>query len=374
VLGCAVERGDVELMLNRLGLELRAENTGWQVVPPSYRFDLTIEEDLIEEVGRMLGYDSIPATPAYVAARLGRKTETRVALDAVSACLVERGYHEIVTYTFVDATLDAQFSPGGARIELANPIASDMSVMRRSLWPGLIAAARKNLAHQMDDLRLFETGPQFDDSLGQMAIVAGLATGMALPEQWSVARREIDFYDIKGDVEAMLQLTGAGEEFRFESGSHPALRPGQTARISRNGKHVGWVGALHPRLQKELDLKQPVYLFAFQANSVLDARVPKFELYSRLPYIRRDIAVVVDETVEAGLLLDTVRKCAGALLQDVVLFDVYRGKGIDATRKSVALGLILHDASRTLTDDDADGVVRSVTQSLKRDIGATIRT
>ncbi len=374
VLGIALDAADVSIMLNRLGMSVEALSDGWRVVPPSFRFDVNIEADLIEEVGRMVGYDQIPATAGSTVTHLRSMTETRVDRDLVCDVLVDRGFYEIITYSFIDERIAEQISPGRQFAELANPIASDMSVMRRSLWPGLLETARKNHAHQADDLRLFEIGPRFDEKLVQTNVVAGLAVGRYAPETWDSGTRKVDFFDLKSDVEVVLALSGQLDEFSFTAAEHPALRPGQTARIERSGIAVGWIGALHPQLQKDLDLRGDVFLFSLRMEESFAASVPKFRVYSNLPHIRRDLAVVVDEQLTAQSLIDNVKFSAGPLLKDVIVFDVYRGKGIDATRKSIALGLILQDASRTLTDGDADEVVLSVTQSLQRDLDATIRT
>ena len=365
-------------MLTRLGMTLSKTEDGWTVKPPSYRFDLAIEEDLIEEIGRMIGYDTIPKDRGRAVSVLGASTEANVELDRACDMLVDRGYHEVVTYSFIDGDLEARIVPERTPITLANPISSDMSVMRQSLWPGLLVTAQRNAARQRDDLRLFELGPQFAPDLGESysetSILAGLATGAVSPEPWDGTGRMLDFHDVKGDVEAVLGLTGSADEFRFVPAPHAALRPGQSARILRGEREVGWLGALHPKHEKYFELRAPVFLFELHATDSFLTSVPKFSQYSRYPSIRRDLAVVVDEEVTVGALREVVKQSAGPLLDSVIVFDLYRGRGIDATRKSVALGLILQDASRTLTDEDADQVVASVRDRLTRDLGATIRT
>ncbi len=262
-------------------------------------------------------------------------------------------------------------------MELANPISSDMAVLRRSLWPGLIDAARRNVAHQRQRLRLFEIGPQFlaaAHGVTQTEVVAGLALGARSAEHWDGAGPEVDYFDVKGDVEAMLRLTGAADEFRFEPGAHPALSPGRTARIMRGDVAIGWLGVLHPALQERIDKKRTAVVFALQLESLAQARVPAFRSYSKFPSIRRDLAIVVEDQVSAEALTKAARAAAGDILQQVVVFDVYRGKGVDSRQKSVGLGLILQDSSRTLTDEDADQKMRSVMQRLEREFGATIRS
>jgi phenylalanyl-tRNA synthetase beta chain len=377
VLGLEVPPKQVAAILRRLGMSVDTARDGWRVKPPPYRFDVTIEEDLVEEVGRMVGYDAIPATPGAAIERLGLASETDVAAERLADTLAARGYSEAITYTFIDAELEALVNPGAASVELANPISSDMAVLRRSLWPGLIEAGRRNLSHQRPRLRLFEIGPQFTadgGSVSQTTVVAGLALGSRYPEHWEGASPDLDYFDVKGDVEALLRLTGAGADFQFERGSHPALAPGRTARILRAGHAVGWLGVLHPELMKRLDKKRAAVVFALQIQGLAPARMPAFRQYSKFPSIRRDLAIVVAEEVTAEAMMHTARAAVGEVLREVVVFDIYRGKGVDSRRKSVGLGLILQDASRTLTDEDADQKMRSVMLSLEREFGATIRT
>jgi phenylalanyl-tRNA synthetase beta chain len=377
LLGLAVPEAQVSDLLSRLGMRVTARGDGWQITPPPFRFDITIEEDLVEEVGRMVGYDQIPATPALATERLGAATEHSVAADRLADVLVARGYSEAITYSFIDEEFEAAVNPGSEPIALANPLANDMAVLRRSLWPGLLSAAQLNLNHQRQRLKLFELGPQFEMSgaaVEQTSVLAGVAVGGRGPEHWDGAVPEVDFFDVKGDVEALLQLTGRGNEFRFEAATHPALCPGRTARIVRGERTVGWLGGLHPDLRPRLDKKRSAVLFALRLDAAFAARVPAFRSYSRFPSIRRDLAVVVDEAVSAEALRRAAKLAAGEHLQHLVVFDVYRGKGVDTRRKSVALGLILQDVSRTLTDEDADKTMRSVMLQLERELGATIRT
>jgi phenylalanyl-tRNA synthetase beta chain len=295
----------------------------------------------------------------------------------VADLLVARGYTEAITYSFIDPTLEALVNPGAASVELANPISSDMAVLRRSLWPGLIDAARRNVAHQRQRLRLFEIGPQFsaaEQGVTQTGVIAGLALGARSAEHWDGAGHEVDYFDVKGDVEAVLHLTGAVDEFRFEPGSHPALTPGRTARIMRGDQAMGWLGLLHPEVQKRIDKKRTAVVFALQLDALAQARVPAFRSYSKFPSLRRDLSFFVDDKVSAEALTEAARAEAGDILRQVVVFDVYRGKGVDSRQKSVGLGLILQDSSRTLTDEDADQKMRSVMQRLERAFGATIRT
>jgi phenylalanyl-tRNA synthetase beta chain len=329
----------------------------------------------------MIGYDEIPSTPGRVRGVLGRATESRVPAERVADLLAARGYSEVVTYSFIDADLEAAVNPGVTPVSLANPIASDMAVLRRSLWPGLIGAARQNLSHQRARLKLFEVGPQFEaqgDGVRQTAVVAGIALGSRTPEHWEGSSSDLDFYDVKADIEALLRGTGRSEEFAFVAATHPALRRGRTASIVVDGATVGWLGALHPSLQGKLERPQHrtagAIVFALQLDAVFAAHVPAFRTYSKFPSIRRDLAVVVDEQTSAAALEKVARDAAGERLQQLLVFDVYRGTGVDSRRKSIGLGLILQDVSRTLTDADADQTMQTVMLRLERELGAKIRT
>jgi phenylalanyl-tRNA synthetase beta chain len=377
VLGVDVPAKRVGKILERLEMKVKPAAAGWRVTPPSFRFDVAIEEDLIEEVGRMFGYDAIPSTPGEAVERLGIASEQAVEAGEIADVLAARGYAEAITYSFVDPALDALVEPRSPAVELANPIASDMGVLRQSLWPGLINAARLNVAHQRQRLRLFELGPQFaaaEQGVAETTVVAGIALGTRGPEHWDGAGPEVDYFDVKGDVEAVLRLTGAAAEFRFEPATHPALSPGRTAKILRGDRTVGWLGVLHPELAKRIDKKRGAVVFTLQLEGLTPAVMPAFKRYSRFPSIRRDLAIVVGEDVSAEALTKVVRRAAGEILQHVVVFDVYRGEGVDSRRKSIGLGLILQDASRTLTDEDADQKTRSVIRQLEQEFGATIRT
>ncbi|HEX6998795.1 MAG TPA: phenylalanine--tRNA ligase subunit beta [Gammaproteobacteria bacterium] len=377
LLGMPLEDGEVEEALRRLQMRVTPRDEGWLVVPPSFRFDVAIEEDLVEEVGRVVGYDRIPQTPALVEEAPASAGESRVALDRQIDLLAARGYHEVITYGFVDPELDALVTPESPQVEVANPISADLAVMRQSLWPGLLLAARQNLHRQQTRLKLMEAGTVFalrGERVHERQAIAGVAAGERRAEHWDGAAEEVDFYDVKGDVEALLALTGRAEEFRFEPAQHPALTPGRTARITAGGETAGWLGVLHPQIQKRLDLRRPAVLFTLDLDAAGAARKPASRPYSRFPFVRRDLAVVVDEQVPAERLVQIALDAGGRLVQRVVVFDVYRGPGVDSGRKSVALGLILQDAYRTLTDADADDTVRSVTQRLARELGARIRT
>jgi phenylalanyl-tRNA synthetase beta chain len=349
----------------------------WQVTPPNFRFDLNIEEDLIEEVARMIGYDNIPITPELSSGHLGTATEKSTREDRLVDLLAARGYSEIISYSFVDEELENSINPGAEILRLANPISEDLSVLRRSLWPGLLKTVSQNMSRQQNRMRLFEIGKQFLSSAGkikEIPVLAGLVTGTRWPEHWDLKTTSSDFFDVKADVEAIFKLTGMLEKLRFIAAEHPALRPGQTARVELGGKNIGWLGALHPVIEQQLEIRTNVVLFSLRLNETLQSAIPNFQAYSKFPSVRRDIALLVDENVSVDRILDSVREKAGEMLRNVIIFDVYRGSRIDSSLKSIALGLILQDTSRTLTDADADTLVMSVTEHLGCVHGATVRT
>jgi len=377
VLGQALPPQIVERSLELLGMGVTADGgNAWHVTPPSFRFDLEIEEDLIEEVARLVGYDNIPAAPEYGVSTLGRASEDEIDGDAFADLLVTRGYAEIISYSFIDAALGDLINPGAPPERLANPISSDLNVMRRSLWPGLLSTAAQNLSRQQERLRLFEIGPQFEvgvEDTTESMVVAGLACGARWPEHWGQTSDEIDFFDVKNDVEALVDLGRRSSELRFLAAEHPALRPGRAARVELGGTEAGWMGELHPVAQRAFDLKKTPILFALRVESLTKALLPAYQSYSKFPSLRRDLAVVVANDVEAERVVACVRDAAGSSLQNVNIFDVYRGPGIDSSRKSIGLGLILQDSYRTLTDEDADRTVAAVVEHLKSELGATIR-
>jgi phenylalanyl-tRNA synthetase beta chain len=261
-------------------------------------------------------------------------------------------------------------------LALANPISADLAAMRTSLWPGLLNALRYNQNRQEERIRLFEFGLRFlpqDRGLAQDPMLAGIASGPAYPEQWGLATRPVDFFDVKRDVEALLALTGCAAQFRFSRSEHPALHPGQSAAMSRDGEVIGQLGLLHPALQRELDITGAVVLFELQFLALTAGRVPAFRELSRFPAVRRDLAIVVAEAVSVDAIRGCLAEASGELLEDVRLFDVYRGKGIDRGRKSVALGLTLREPSRTLTDGEVNGVMERMLSRLQADLGATLR-
>jgi phenylalanyl-tRNA synthetase beta chain len=375
ILGTVVAPRDVQRVLQSLGLAVRNTRDGWQVVPPSYRFDLNIEADIIEEVARITGYAGIPARLPELAVSAPETPESRVEPRRLRAFLVDRDYQEVVTYSFVDPALQQLIEPSLAPLALANPISADMAVMRTMLWPGLLQTIRYNLNRQQSRLRLFEMGRRFRPSaagLAEETVVSGAIRGALADEQWGMSERQVDFYDIKGDIEALLALTGRSERFHFVPATHPALHPGQTAAIHFDEAPVGWVGTLHPGLQARLEVGT-VVLFELALAPLTERKVPAFADISRFPAVRRDLAVVVPEDTVAQQVIDSIRKVAGNLLVNLQLFDVYRGEGIDSGRKSLALGLTFQDSSRTLREAEVDTLKMQVVAALESEFGAQLR-
>jgi phenylalanyl-tRNA synthetase beta chain len=372
LLGTTIADADVTRTLESLGMRVVAGADGWLVTPPPHRFDISIEPDLIEELARIVGFEAIAESPAIVAQNVRALAEEAPVEIQALEILAARGYQEAITYAFVDPTLQAKLFPGAKTPVLANAISAEMSVMRTSLWPGLIKAASENLRRQQDRVRLFEHGAKFGIGV-EIDLLAGIAAGARRPEQWGAKTQPVDFYDVKADLEALFARTGAADEFEFRADALPCLHPGRSAQITRRGKTVGWIGELHPELVREFDFTYAPILFEIEYIAGLVAKMPRFEEISRFPRVRRDLAVVVDEKVSLRQLHERVTFAASSLLRDIRVFDVFRGPGIEAGRKSVALGLIFQDNSRTLADEDADRLLAAIRADLVATLGAGFR-
>ena len=396
VLGMALSAVEVANGLRWLGMEVTEAEGGWSVTPPTHRFDVAIEEDLIEEVVRLAGYDQVPAEEVEGTVRPGGDPEAGVPVSRLRRALVDRGYQEAVTYSFVDPALQSLLDPETPPIRLANPISSELSVMRTHLWMGLCGALVRNANRQERRVRLFETGlrfrrdPKLTARIGDVAgwgdrgrdqvadvdqerCIAAAAMGPAHPEQWGSADRDVDFFDLKSDVEALLGLTGQPERFSFAPFVHPALHPAQTAEIRDGGEPVGLIGALHPSVRRQLGLPAPAFVFEIALAPLATARLPAYAPVSRYPSVRRDLAVLLDEGIAVERLLGVIRRDAPATLNDVVVFDLYRGEGIGAGRKSIAIGLTFRSDSRTLDDTEVDGLVEAIVAGLEAELGAALR-
>ncbi|MBS0416289.1 MAG: phenylalanine--tRNA ligase subunit beta [Proteobacteria bacterium] len=380
LLGVGLPDERIAATLSALQMKVVANTEGWVVTPPPHRFDITIEADLIEEVARIIGYQAIPEADAIGPQVFRPSPEERAGEHVIVEALAMRGYEEAITFAFVDPTLQKKLFPDVDGLPLANPIASDLAVMRVSLWPGLLRAALENQRRQQDRVRLFEHGAKFaveNGGIREIDSLAGVATGTRLPEQWGIPRETrvpVDFYDVKADLQALFTATGLGDSIVFEApkAGLACLHPGRTARILRHGREVGWLGELHPSWVKELDFSQAPVLFELEMDG-LGVEKPQYREISRFPQVRRDLAVVVDETVALSALAERVRLSASSLLCELRIFDVYRGPGVEAGRKSVALGLIFQDISRTLTDEDVEQAIASIVTDLRTSLNAKIR-
>ena len=375
VLALELPKADITDMLTRLGMGVTETEAGWSVDVPSYRFDISIEPDLIEEIARIYGYNNLPVSTPMAALDLVMKDETQTPEQIIKQYWVNRGYQEAITYSFVDPKVQKLIDPEIDGLALANPISADMGVMRTNLWVGLIKAAEHNLNRQQDTVRLFETGLRFvpeDGCLTQDPVISGLICGSRISKGWTNQAEKVDFYDLKGDVEEMLGLGGQAD-VSFEVGSHSALHPGQCASVVKNGKQIGVMGALHPELQKQLGIKTPLFVFELLLADVMQGVLPGFESVSKFPEVARDLAFVVQESIQWSQVENIIREKAGEQLIEVTLFDVYRGQGIENGSKSLALGLTWQDPSRTLNDEEITSWVDSIVLGLAEGIDAQLR-
>ncbi len=376
VLGVAIEATRIEDMLARLGMEVTTheDGRGWTVLTPSWRFDLEREEDLIEEVARLYGYDRLPSRLPASTLATPLQPEARISQRRLADELVDRGYREVIAYSFVDPSIQALVDPDQATLKLANPLSSEQTDMRTSLWPGLLTTARYNLNRQVSRLRLFEMGQRFvtrDSGLAQESVLSGLVLGSAEPAHWDRPARAVDFFDLKGDVEALLASTRG--EIAFRAAVHPALHPGQSAEVLRDGSRCGWLGRLHPGLARKLELPAHLYLFELELAAIVRAKVPGFEEMSDQPAVRRDLAFIVAEEVPAAELTASARRACDETLRDVRVFDVYQGDKMEKGCKSLALGLTFQDRSSTLGEAEINERVDAIVSQLKQEFNAVLR-
>jgi phenylalanyl-tRNA synthetase beta chain len=376
LLGRSIDDATVVDVLTRLGMDVEVMDGGWTVTPPSYRFDIAIEEDLIEELARVVGFDAMPTRSVQATSDVHQRPEATVLMEYLQQVLIERGYQEAITFSFVDSTLQSQMLPDVESLPLSNPISSDMAHMRTSLWPGLLGAVLYNLNRQADRVRLFETGLRFqviDGELAQTPMMAGAIIGPAAPEQWGAPARDADFFDLKGDIEALVARCGDASEFTFEAGAHSALHPGQTASIVADGAIVGHLGALHPAIAVAQKIRGTLLFFEVELDALTRRSVPAFKHLSRYPAVRRDLSIIVDEGVSMNAVEKCVGQCAPDMLKNLGLFDVYRGEGIDSGRKSLSLQLTFQADSRTLNDEEIDMAENDIVHGLQAQLGAVLR-
>ena len=374
LLGYGVDDEFMAQVFARLNCAVKRDTGALRVTPPSWRFDLAIEEDFVEEVARVHGYEHVPAqAPRSSIAMLACSEDSRSRHD-VKRAAAALGYQEVINYSFVSSQWEADFAGNAAAVRLANPIASTLDVMRSSLVGGLVAVVKSNLNRGEERVRLFEMGRCFlgegPEPQQQPERLAAITYGGRLPEQWAEKTPAADFYDAKGDLVAIAGTV----RLDFRPGSHPACHPGRCARVWVDEREVGVVGELHPRWQQKYELPVAPVLFEIDTAVLLAGRAPRFSGLSRLPTVRRDLAVVVAETVPAGAILEAVRAVVPACVREVEIFDQYRGKGVDAGRKSLAFRIVIQDTARTLTDAEVEEIVGSVRQLLSQKFNALPRT
>ncbi len=379
VLGIHIEAAEVTEILQRLDFVVTATEQGWDVIVPSFRFDIRIEEDLIEEVARIYGYHRIQAAAPAAQLRMIPRREGNLTTDQLKRVLIDRGYQEAITYSFVDPKHQAMLFDEVAALTLPFPISVEMSSMRVSLWPGLIGAVAHNQKRQQQCLAFCETGLRFipdanaENGVVQQPMIGGIRAGKAYPEHWQEGERHVDFYDIKGDVEALLALTGKADEFRFVADQHSALHPGQSAAIFKGDKLVGYIGAIHPQYEKALGLSGRTFVFELELAAVTERSIPVAQAVSKYPSIQRDLAIVVKATIPAGEIFTAIENIGVNHLVDLHLFDVYQGAGVAEGYRSLALSLTLQHPERTLEDNEINAAVKTVVEMLTSEFGATLR-
>jgi phenylalanyl-tRNA synthetase beta chain len=376
LLGTSITNRQMISSLRRLAMQVKGNSDTIRVTAPSYRFDISIEADLIEEVARVTGYEKIPECAPLARLQPGAGDEKTLPLRRLQATMTDRNYQEVITYSFIDRAMHDLFSPDSSPVELENPIASDMSVMRASLWPGLIKTMQYNFNRQIRDLKLFETGRAFVQkrkNLLQHRYISGLLTGNAENRSWANEQREVDFFDVKGDVEALISLTGRKKAFSFKSFEHPVLHPGQSAIVVDNNEQIGLMGRLHPAIEASLSLEQAVYLFEIRIDNLMQSQIPAYDDFSRFPSVQRDIALVIASKIPASEVIRSIKSHAGNLLVKLELFDQYQGKHIDFGKKSLAFTLTLQHSSRTLRDSETENLMQNVIRGVQVDLDAQLR-
>jgi len=373
LLGVKLDGIQVGDLLRRLRFEFAVTGGEFRVTPPSHRFDIAIEEDVIEELARIYGYDRIPAMLPAAPHVMLPVPEAKRDLASIRRQLVARDYQEIVSYSFVDSAWEADFAGNAAPVRLANPISSEMSVMRSTLAGSLVGCLVQNLGRKQARVRLFEVGRCFmtEASGGhrQPVRIGGISYGDARHEQWGLKSRRADFYDIKSDVEALL----APREGEFRPAEHPALHPGRSARIAVDGVDAGWIGELHPRWQRKYDLPLAPVLFELDYDAIAERGLPAYKETSKFPLVRRDIAAIVDERIGHGEILEGLRRQPPPFVVEIALFDIYRGTGVEEGKKSLAFSVLLQDTRKTLTDAEVESAVSELRQILQQRFNAKLR-
>lgn len=379
LIGHFIESKRITDILIRLGCEVVTKENSWQVKAPSWRFDIQIEEDLVEEIARIYGYNNIPNEYLKIQMIMHPNSETQIPLSRFKSILVDHGYQEAVTYSFVDPKIQSLLHPKQTAILLPNPISSEMSAMRLSLWSGLLSAVIYNQNRQQQRIRLFETGLRFvpDDcaefGIRQETMLAGVITGNLYDEHWDIKKRTVDFFDLKGDVETLLALSGLTDKIKYKKSDNPALHPGQNAAIYINDEQIGYLGVIHPEIEKKLGLNVKTLVFELILDKISNRKILEAQEISKYPANRRDIAIIVDSDVCAADVLSVCKSAGGEQLLDVNLFDMYQGDNIKSGQKSLAISLILQDKTRTLEDEDITKIVSKCIVALQNRFKAFLR-
>ncbi|KLV03454.1 phenylalanine--tRNA ligase [Photobacterium aquae] len=379
LLGHHIADSDVVEILERLGMTVETTAEGWEAVAPTWRFDIAIEQDLVEEVGRIYGYDNIPNQSPVAALSMNDHKEADLPLKRVRNLLVDRGYQEAITYSFVEPEQQKLVVPGVEPLILPFPISAEMSAMRLGLIQGLLNTVVHNQKRQQPRVRLFEYGLRFipcetaENGMRQEPMLAGVIAGTRSEEHWDIETNTVDFFDLKGDLEAILELSANEKAYSFAAVKHPALHPGQSAAIIVDGKEVGVIGTVHPELERKFGLNGRTIVFEIEWSAINTKVIPEAVALSKFPANRRDIAVVVNEGVAAGDVVEACLANGGELLKDVNLFDVYRGKGVEEGNKSLAIALTLQSAERTLEEADIAAAVEAIVAELASRFGASLR-
>ncbi|HAS6338851.1 TPA: phenylalanine--tRNA ligase subunit beta [Vibrio vulnificus] len=379
LLGHHIADSDVVEILERLGMTVETTAEGWVAVAPTWRFDIAIEQDLVEEVGRIYGYDNIPNQNPAAALKMHDHQEANIPLKRVRDLLVDRGYHEAITYSFVEPEQQKLVVPGVDALILPNPISAEMSAMRLGLIQGLLNTVVHNQKRQQPRVRLFEYGLRFipcdtaENGMRQEPMLAGVIAGTRSEEHWNIDTNTVDFFDLKGDVEAILELSANDKAYSFVAAKHPALHPGQSAAIVVDDKEIGVIGTVHPELERKFGLNGRTIVFEIEWSAINRKVIPEAVALSKFPANRRDIAVVVDEAVASGDIVNACLEVGGEFLKAAKLFDVYVGKGVEEGKKSLAIALTLQSNERTLEDADIAGAVDAIVAHVSEKFGASLR-
>ncbi|PKH03201.1 phenylalanine--tRNA ligase subunit beta [Psychromonas sp. MB-3u-54] len=379
LIGISIDSDRVTTILTHLGCDVSLTSEGWKIIAPSYRFDMEIEEDLIEEVARVYGYDNIPNVAPLASLIMASHNEARLKLSKVRDVLVGREYQEAITYSFVDPDKQLKLHPEADALILPHPISKDMSAMRVSLWTGLLESVSKNQKRQQSRVRLFETGLRFtkdenaENGIRQEEMLSAVIVGDLNDEHWDIKTRPVDFFDLKADLQALFDLCADAHSFEFKAEQHSALHPGQSAGIYRNGKNIGYIGTLHPSLTKPFALNGTPIVFEIELAQISSRKLPSAGDISKYPANHRDLAFVVDEQLNAGNILKFIEEIGGTQLVGINLFDVYQGQGVEKGKKSLAIGLILQDTTRTLEEQEIADNVTKIVEAVSNKFNASLR-